>query len=147
MKKSAGWIALAVFAADRAAKVCWDRIPRGGITLIPGVIGLYPARNTGMAFSLLSGRPWLLGILSLIVIAGAFLFLRGKQISGLAGTGLMMMLGGAAGNMADRFLTGSVPDMIEFLFVRFAVFNGADACLVVGCLLVMVDLFRRDQNG
>ena len=55
----------------------------------------------------------------------------------------MMMLGGALGNMLDRFLTGFVPDLIEFLFVRFAVFNLADACLVIGCGLVIIDLFRK----
>jgi signal peptidase II len=137
------WIALAVFLADRGTKLLWDRIPPQGMTLIPGVLGLYPARNTGLAFSLFSGRPWLLGLLSLILIAGAFLFLRGKSLTPLCRVGLMMMLGGALGNMLDRFLTGFVPDLIEFLFVRFAVFNLADACLVVGCGLVIIDLFRK----
>ena len=59
----------------------------------------------------------------------------------------MMMLGGAAGNMVDRFLTGFVPDMIEFLFIRFAVFNVADACLVIGCALVIIDLIRGEKHG
>ncbi len=138
---------MAVFLADRGTKLLWDRIPAGGMVLIPGVIGLYPVRNTGMAFSLFSGRPWLLGLLSLAVIAVAFFFLRGKDVSRLAGTGLMMMLGGAAGNLTDRLLAGSVPDMIEFLFVRFAVFNVADACLVIGCALVMMDLLRSKKHG
>ena len=145
--KKFGWIAAAVFLADRGTKRFWHLIPAEGTPLIPGVIGLYPARNTGMAFSLFSGRPWLLGILSLLMIAGAFLFLRKKQLSPLAMTGLMMMLGGAVGNMEDRFLTGYVPDMFEFLFVRFAVFNVADACLVIGCALVMIDLIRGEKHG
>ena len=147
MKKSDFWIAGAVFLADRGTKLLWDRIPAGGRTLIPGVIGLYPARNTGMAFSLFSGQPWLPGLLSLGIIAAAFFFLRGKELSRLTRTGLMMMLGGAAGNLADRFFTGSVPDLFEFLFVRFAVFNVADACLVIGCGLVMLDLFRGEKHG
>ena len=115
--------------------------------LIPGILGLTPARNTGMAFSLLSGHPWLLAGLSLVMIAGAFLFLRGKQLSPLTRTGLMLMLGGALGNLADRLVLGWVPDMIEFLFVRFAVFNVADACLTVGCGLVILDLFRGEKHG
>ena len=78
-----------------------------------------------------------------LLIAGAFLFLRGKRLTPLCRVGLMMMLGGALGNMLDRFLTGFVPDLIEFLFVRFAVFNLADACLVIGCGLVIIDLFRK----
>ena len=142
-----GWIALAVFLADRAAKLFWQRIPAAGLTLVPGILGLTRAWNTGMAFSLFSGHPWLLGILTLAILGGAFFFLRGKQLSSLARTGLMMMLGGAAGNLADRLFTGYVPDMIEFLFVRFAVFNVADACLVTGCVLTMTDLLRREKHG
>ena len=57
--------------------------------------------------------------------------------------GLMLMLGGALGNLADRLLTGTVTDMIELLFVRFAVFNVADACLTAGCALMIVSLLFR----
>ena len=144
--KRYGWIALLLFAADRATKMLRDRIPAGGMVLIPGVLGLYPARNTGMAFSLLSGQPWLLGLLSLGVVAGAIFFLRGKSLRALTWVGLMLMLGGAAGNMLDRICFGYVPDLLELLFVRFAVFNVADAGLVIGCALVMIDLFRKDKE-
>ena len=145
--KKYGWIALAAFLADRGTKLMWDRIPREGRTLIPGVIGLLPVRNTGAAFSLFSGVPWLPAALSLAILAGGFFLLRGKELSGLSGTGVMLALGGAAGNLLDRLVYGSVPDMIELLFVRFAVFNLADVCVVVGCLLAAADLFRRDAHG
>ena len=140
------WIAPLVFLADRAVKLCWNRIPPEGMPLIPGVLGLYPTRNTGMAFSLLSGAPWLLGALTLAVIAAAFFLLRGKDLSLLTRIGLMMMLGGAVGNLADRLFLGYVPDMLELLFVRFAIFNLADACLVVGCGLIMLDLLRGTKE-
>ena len=145
--KKYSWIALAVFLADRGTKYLWDRIPKEGMPLIPGILGLFPARNTGMAFSLFSGRPWLLGILSLVLMIGAFLYFRGKRLTALTGIGLMLMLGGAAGNMTDRFLTGYVPDLIELLFVRFAIFNVADVSLVAGCAIVVTDLFRGERNG
>ncbi len=141
MRKIGYWmIAAAVFIADRAAKILAPGIPEDGTVLIPGIVGLRYAENKGIAFSLLSGAPWVTGILSLAAIAAAFFFLRGKKLHPLALTGLMMMLGGAAGNMADRFFTGYVPDMIEFLFVKFAVFNVADAFLCVGCALVVIRL-------
>ena len=144
--KRAWWIAAAVFLADRGTKMLSGRIPPAGQTLIPGVIGLRLARNTGMAFSLFSGRPRLLGILSLVMILGAFLVFRKKTIRPLTTAGLMLMLGGALGNAADRLLTGYVTDMIELLFVSFAVFNVADACLVIGCGLAVMDLFRNEPG-
>lgn len=146
------WIALAVLILDRVSKIPASGLPAGGVVLIPGVIGLRFVKNTGMAFSLLNGHPWLLGVASALLIAAAFLFLRGKKIAPLPAVGLMMMLGGAAGNMFDRFITGYVPDMIEFLFMDFAVFNIADTFLCVGCgLLILSLLFRpqdwRDEHG
>ena len=145
MKKDA-WIAALVFLLDRGSKLLWHRIPEAGVTLIPGVLGLARARNTGMAFSLFSGAPWLLVVLSLGILAGAFFYLRGKQLSGLSRVGLMMMLGGALGNLADRLFLGYVPDMIEVLFVRFAVFNLADVGLVIGCGLLMIALLWKEKE-
>ena len=139
-------VAAAVLVADRITKILAPGIPEDGQVLIPGVVGLRYAENKGIAFSMLSGRPWILGLASLAIIAAAFFFLRKKKLHPLSLTGLMLMLGGAAGNMIDRFVHGYVPDMIEFLFVRFAVFNVADACLCVGCALVMIRLlFGKDQ--
>ena len=143
------WIAPAVFAVDRVCKVLAERIPEGGITLIPGILGLRYTRNTGMAFSLFSGHPWILGVISLVLITGAFLFLRNKEIPRLPFIGLMLMAGGAAGNMTDRFAAGYVPDMFELLFIHFAIFNPADAALTVGCglLLIYLMLWKDQPSG
>ena len=148
MKKFWPWlIAAAVLAADRVTKILARGIPEGGQVVIPGVVGLRYAENKGIAFSMLSGMPWIPGVLSLLVIVAAFIFLRKKELHPLSRVGLMMMLGGAVGNMIDRFAYGFVPDMIEVLFVKFAIFNVADACLCVGCALVIIRLlFIPDKN-
>ena len=141
MKRIWPWMTAAgVFLADRVTKMLAEGIPADGQVLIPGVVGLRLVRNRGIAFSLLSGKPWLLGLASLAVIAAAILVLRKREIPPLRLAGLMMMLGGAAGNMVDRLFQGSVTDMIELLFIRFAIFNTADACLCVGCALVILTL-------
>ena len=146
-KAGMGLIPVLILAADRITKALASDIPPEGTVLIPGVLGLRYTRNTGAAFSMLSGHPWLLGILSLAVIAAAFLILRKKKLSALTAAGLMMMLGGAVGNMIDRFLTGYVPDMIEFLFVRFAIFNVADTFLCIGCALTAIGLLGNEDKG
>lgn len=147
MRKVWSWaVAAAVFIADRVTKILAPGIPENGVVLIPGVIGLRYAENRGIAFSLLSGAPWALGVVSLLIIAAAFFCLRGKKLQPLALTGLMMMLGGAAGNMVDRFVHGFVPDMIEVLFMNFAIFNVADMFLCIGCGLVIISLLRKDTG-
>ena len=149
MRKLWPWgIAAAVFIADRMTKILAPRIPEDGQALIPGVLGLRYAENRGIAFSMLSGMPWVLGLVSLVIIAAVFFFLRGKKLRAMTLAGLMMMLGGAAGNMLDRFIHGFVPDMIEVLFVQFAVFNVADMFLCIGCGLVILQLlFGREMTG
>lgn len=148
LRKYGIWlIPVFILAADRITKALAADIPAEGEVLIPGVLGLRYAQNTGAAFSMLSGHPWLLGVMSLAVIIVAFTGLRNRPLSPLALTGLMMMLGGAAGNMIDRFFTGYVPDMIEFLFVHFAIFNIADTFLCIGCVLTAASLLRGERKG
>ena len=146
-KKNWLWgIAAAVFIADRVTKILSARIPENGQTLIPGVLGLRYAENRGAAFSMLSGMPWMLGLASLVIILAVFFFVRGKKLRTMTVTGLMMMFGGAAGNMLDRFIHGFVPDMIEVLFVEFAVFNVADTFLCIGCGLVILQLLSAGKR-
>ena len=139
-------IAPAVILADRALKLLAFRLPDEGMTLIPGVLGLRYTENRGIAFSLLSGQPRLLGILSLAAAAGMALFAVRKKPRPFPLAALMLMLGGALGNAADRLALGYVPDMIETLFMRFAIFNLADAALTVGCGMMLISLLFRPKD-
>ena len=150
MKKWA-WLAAAVVIADQAVKLVSLQLHRT-VTLIPGVLAFTYAENTGMAFSLLSGQPWLLGVLSAACILAGWVALRRYRLGTLSRIAAMLMLGGALGNMIDRFLRGFVIDMFRTLFMEFAIFNVADAALTVGTVLMAVSLvFRpeewRETNG
>ena len=146
-KKTVFWlIVVAVLIVDRITKELAGGIPAEGITLIPGVIGLRYAENRGAAFSMLSGAPRLLGVLSLAVIAGGYIWLRKKEIAPFPMTGLALMAGGAAGNMIDRLIRGFVPDMIETRFISFPVFNIADSCLTIGCVMMIISLLWRRND-
>ena len=146
-KKSLFWIiVIAVLVVDRITKELAPGIPAEGIEVIPGIVGLRYAENQGAAFSMLSGAPRLLGVLSLVLIVGGFVWLRKKKFSTFPLVGLALMVGGAAGNMFDRLIRGYVPDMIETRFITFPVFNAADSCLVVGCILLIISLLFRKQD-
>ena len=138
MKKSL-WIAVLVFAADRVTKYLALRLT-APVPLVPGLLQLRLARNTGMAFSLFSGQPVLLGILSLALLAAGIAVLTRYRLGPVSRTGAMLVLGGAAANIADRLLYGSVVDMIEITAFRFAVFNVADMAVTAGCVLLGISL-------
>jgi signal peptidase II len=110
------------------------------LTLLPGVAGLTYVQNTGMAFSTLSGKTVFLTVVSLAAsIAVAVMLLRNKPFSHPFGKWtLALILAGAVGNLIDRFFLHYVTDMIQVLFVDFAVFNVADCCVVTGGILLAV---------
>ena len=146
-KKLLFWIiVIAVLIVDRITKELAPGIPAEGIEIVPGVIGLRYAENKGAAFSMLSGAPRLLGVLSLALIVGGFVWLRKKKFAAFPLAGLALMAGGAAGNMFDRLIRGYVPDMIETRFITFPVFNVADSCLVIGCILLIISLLFRKKD-
>lgn len=132
-------VAVAVVIADQLVKQLSIGLT-ADVTLIPGVLRFTYAENTGMAFSFLSGNPVLLGFVSALCIAVGKRVLRRYWLGPVSRCAAMLMLGGAVGNMLDRFLRGFVVDMFEVLFVRFAVFNVADAALTVGTGLMAVSL-------
>jgi signal peptidase II len=140
-----GWIALLVIAADQVTKRLALSL-QAPVTLIPGVLGLRLTRNTGVAFSLLSGSPVLVTILSVAILSLGGCILRRFRLGALSLAGAMLIAGGAVSNIISRIAEGSVIDMVEFLFVNFAVFNAADIALTVGCgLLILSLLIRPDE--
>ena len=52
------WIAALVVAVDQLSKFLMQSVSEP-IVLLPGIFQLRYAQNTGMAFSMLSGQPWL----------------------------------------------------------------------------------------
>ncbi len=139
------WIAALTVIVDQLTKWSCTRLT-GSIPLIPGILALTYTENTGMAFSMLSGHSWMLGVVSAVCILVGWLVMRRYTLGTTSRIAAMLMLGGAVGNMIDRFLRGYVVDMFEALFVDFAIFNVADAALTVGtALLAYTLIFRPDE--
>lgn len=129
-------------------------LPGGTAPFIPGFIRFFYTENTGAAFSLFSGKTWILGIVS-SVMAGVMIYLlyRYRSVkSWLFRVALCFIIGGAIGNVIDRFFRGFVVDMLEFEFVNFAIFNVADAFVCVGAVMLGVfliwfwDKAKKDGN-
>jgi signal peptidase II len=105
-----------------------------------GPLGLGLTYNSGFAFSLFSGRAVVITVLLCIGIAVlAAVVWRVRTLPLAIGGGLV--LGGAAGNLAERIFGGhggQVPDFVTLSF--WPTFNLADACVTVGIVIVMVAL-------
>ncbi len=143
-------IALGVVLVDQLSKawVVEYLALRGSAPLLPGVLRLQLAYNTGAAFSLLRDSTLALGLVSLAVSLALVVWIQGSgplRRWQLPAAGLL--LGGALGNGIDRWRLGTVVDFLEFVPVRFPIFNGADVAINLAVLCLLIDLLRRDGPG
>ena len=140
------WLAALAFGADRLTKAA----VQGQATaraLIPGLVRCQPVRNSGMAFSMLSGQFALLTAVTALLILGLAIYLiRKPEEPPLTRAGFWLVVGGGLGNLADRLAYGAVIDFIELEFVRFAIFNVADICVCVGAGLAMLGMLLAERQ-
>jgi signal peptidase II len=108
--------------------------------------------NSGMAFSRGTGLGPLIAVVATGVIVWLLLSLR-TESSRLSSIGMGLVIGGAAGNLADRlfrgeaWLRGAVVDFIDFQW--FPIFNIADIGVDVGAGLLILNSIlsgRRQKN-
>ena len=68
-------IGVPVIAADQAIKAVIRRQTPGQMIFeIPGVVAITPSFNTGAAFSLLTGQPMLLAVISAVLLLAFCLY-------------------------------------------------------------------------
>lgn len=58
------------------------------------------------------------------------------------------MAGGALGNLVDRLRDGAVTDFVRWRINehRWPIFNVADAALVIGIMVLLLDGMRRQRS-
>lgn len=146
-------LSICLVVIDQVVK-WWVRanIPLGeAIHFVPGMMDLAYVQNTGAAFSSFSGMTWVLTLVSLGASVAVAALLRRDFFPGKWGRlCLSLILAGAVGNLIDRALLGFVTDMFQTTFIRFAVFNVADICVVVGGILMVVYvafLWEKDKEA
>lgn len=139
-------VALAVMAAvvavDQLTK-WWavSRLGTGPIHVI-GTLDLELSRNTGASFSLFQGKAFVLVPVAVVLAAVLSVMAWRAPTSGRAVI-LGLILGGALGNLADRFFRDDHGAVVDFVALHFwPTFNVADACIVVGCILLLISLLR-----
>lgn len=103
-------------------------------------------RNPGGAFGLMPRGQAFFMLASVAVIAIILAYKISKRPRGLLiNAALALILGGTAGNLVDRLLSGQVIDWLDFRF--WPVFNFADTALVVGLALFSLSILRADRDG
>ena len=107
--------------------------------------------NDGIAFGLFSfQKSNLYNFLTLIIIAIIFLiiFMTAKA-EGIKKYSLLVILGGAIGNVFDRLFNRAVPDFIDFHIGNFHwfIFNIADVFITIGVIfMILIEIIGNNKN-
>jgi signal peptidase II len=149
-------VSLAALTSDQVSKYAVEKFTAPGSerVLVPGVLNLLHTSNPGVAFGLFAGsaNPWkpalLIGFSVAVIAMLIWLLVTDRAGGSLGRYGIALILGGAAGNVLDRWSRHSVTDFIDFYLGRFHwyTFNIADSAIVVGAALVVLALFREDKQ-
>ena len=118
-------------------------------------VGFCLAYNEGMAFSFGSGNGAVIGVVALAIVT--VLLVAARKVPFGARLLMGMVAGGALGNVIDRLFRAPAPSLtgapqerefmggavIDFVYTSFwATFNVADACIVVGGILLAIAVWR-----
>ncbi|HET9021375.1 MAG TPA: signal peptidase II [Ornithinibacter sp.] len=145
-------LAAGVLLLDQASKV-WALhalTPGEPVDVVGSLIRLNLIRNPGAAFSIGDGSTWILTAISLAILV--WVVIGARKVANVPwAVALGLLLGGALGNLADRFFRppgpgrGHVVDFIDYfgLFIG----NVADIAIVVAAGLIMVLTYRGTSIG
>tara|TARA_Y100000591_G_C21793303_1_gene677847 strand:+ start:530 stop:1024 length:495 start_codon:yes stop_codon:yes gene_type:complete len=141
-----------IFLLDRISKIYVINLDKkflGSEIFASKFLNISLIWNEGIAFGLLSfGQENFYNLLTFfIILIIFFIFIIIRKSSGLKKYALMMILGGALGNVFDRIFYKAVPDFIDFHVGEFHwfIFNFADIFITIGVFYMILSEFI-DKN-
>jgi signal peptidase II len=108
--------------------------------------------NRGGVFGIMQGYQHMFLIVSIIVlIIMIFYYFYEANMPQLFRIALACIIGGAAGNIFDRLITGR-PGVVDFISIgvdgvyRWPTFNIADMLIIAGACLLVIVVYREDKK-
>ena len=144
-----------IFILDRLTKlyvIYLDKINNGSEILSSKFLNIYLIWNEGIAFGLFSfdeNNLYNFLTLFILIILFVILYMISKS-DGLKKYSLLMIFGGASGNVFDRIIYKAVPDFIDFHIGNFHwfIFNLADVFISLGVIFMIIyELFLSNKKN
>ena len=111
------------------------------------IFSLTHIRNTGAAWSMMSGKTWFLICLPVVVCVVALIYMyKIRKTKKLEMFSISLFVAGGIGNLIDRIRLHEVIDYILFEPVDFPIFNFADICVVVGVILFAAAMIFEEKK-
>jgi signal peptidase II len=151
------WLPILIVALDQISKaMVRAMVPvHDSVTIIPGFMDFTHVLNSGAAFGILQGAdfPFKTAVIAVVATAaligvGLYAYSLGHHQL-LARIGLALIIGGAAGNLIDRIVSGSVVDFVDVYWrsYHFWAFNVADSAISVGVTIMILDMLGAGPHA
>jgi signal peptidase II len=139
-------LAVLVVVADRVTTTLVEHHLHG-VVHVWGPFGLALQFNSGLAFSLFTGRSTLVSVLLGVgVVILTVLVARARTTAQAVGGGLV--LGGGVGNLSERVISGHHGLVADFITLsHWPTFNVADACITVGIVVLVASFLFQSPAG
>ena len=145
---------LSIFLIDRLSKVYviyLDKQSLNSEIYSSKFLNISLIWNEGIAFGLFSfSEKFFYNLITililLIILIIIFMFVKNNGIKKYA---LIMILGGALGNVYDRIFNNAVPDFIDFHYGNFHwfIFNVADIFITIGVIIMIINEVINKDTG
>ena len=147
-------LVFSIFLLDRLSKIYviyLDKKFLGSELLSSKFLNIRLIWNEGIAFGLLSFNETIFynALTFLILIIILIIFFMLSKSNGIKKFSLMMILGGAIGNVYDRISYKAVPDFIDFHIGNFHwfIFNVADIFITLGVIfMIIIEIIGNNKN-
>ena len=147
-------LVFSIFLLDRLSKIYviyLDKKFLGSELLSSKFLNIRLIWNEGIAFGLLSFNETIFynALTFLILIIILIIFFMLSKSNGIKKFSLMIILGGAIGNIYDRIFYKAVPDFLDFHIGNFHwfIFNVADIFITLGVIfMIIIEITGNNKN-
>ena len=148
------WLAALVILLDLSTKAMATALLTYGnpVPIMP-MFNLTLLHNTGAAFSFLAAESgwqrWFFVTLAVGVSVFLVRWLYSLKVEETwSAIAIVLILGGALGNVYDRVVHGYVVDFLHFYWndYHFPAFNIADTAITIGAGMMIIDIFRKPRE-
>jgi signal peptidase II len=151
------WLPILVVVLDQITKgIVRAKLPLyASRTIIPGFMDFTHVPNSGIAYGFLQTVDFPFKTVIIAMIAATAMISVGIYAASLARhqivarIGLALIIGGAAGNLIDRVVVGSVVDFVDVYWrsYHFWAFNVADSAISIGVAIMILDMIGVNKHA
>ena len=141
--------AIVIFLDQLSKFLIGHFVKSNSVLLIKKVLYLTYVKNFGVAFNMLNNKRFIIILFSVILLALIYNYMKNFKDNKRNIIAFGLVYGGIIGNFIDRVFLGYVRDFIDFKIINYPVFNIADSAIVIGIVLLIIAIFKKEDldNG